>query len=71
VKTSSVATRTKFYKLMPEFDTIHALFTTLEMTFFMRRDTIHSTTQITCTLHKTHRNTTTMNLYQINHTWTT
>jgi len=42
---------------MPELDTIHALFTTLELTLFMRRDTIYSTTtQTRHTLHKTHWN---------------
>jgi len=40
---------------MPEFNTIHALITTIEMTLFMRRDTIHSTTQTTRTLHKTQK----------------
>jgi len=40
---------------MPESYIIHALFTTLELTLFMRRDTIHSTTtQTRRTRQKTH-----------------
>jgi len=39
---------------MPEFDTIHALFTTLEMTLFMCRDTIHFTIQTTRTHSQKH-----------------
>jgi len=49
---------------MPDSDTIHALFTTLEMTLFMRATTLFTT------LHrqhahytKTHINTTTMNIH--------
>jgi len=37
---------------MPESDTIHALFTTLDDNIHARRDTIHYTTQITHTQHE-------------------
>jgi len=57
VKKSTVATRTKIHKLNARIRHYSTLFTLLEMTLFMRRDTIHSTTtQIRCTLHKIHWN---------------
>jgi len=50
---------------MPESDTIHALFTTLDDIIHARRDNMYSTTQTTRTLHK---NTTTINICQLNYT---
>ena len=52
VKTRPVATRTKIHNLNSRIGHHSTLFTTLELKLFMRRDTIHSTTQTTRTLHK-------------------